>query len=189
MLLNSLSTVLLLLVCSNSLGHSLLTHCSSPSLIMYIALNLAYSPNFTQTIYSAVLLWVLPSTFDQWQHGLFPEVQWPFPFTSPPKWLCTLLPQQCLLCELISHHEVHPPLNCLYSRKLTCLISLGAKLLESSNPVYKTIASHAAPVNFLHTVHSGQVFSKILSVEYGSAGHVGNVCSRVVWLFWDVLET
>lgn len=51
-------------------------------------------------------------------------------------------------------------------------MSLGGNLLESSNPVYMAIASHMAPVIILYTVNSGQVFSKILNVEYeiGFAG-------------------
>lgn len=133
-------------------------------------------------------LWPLTSGSTALCHS---SVQWPFPFTYPPWWLCTLLPQQCLLPEPMSHHEPCPPLNCLYSSQRPRLISLGGKFPESGNPVYMTLASHTAPANISRTGHSAQVFSQILSVEYkiASACHVRNACFQVARLFWDVLET
>lgn len=160
---------------------------------MCTAPNLAHSPHFTQAIHSGSY-WcpALGTPCDLWPVAarLFPAVQpsdlFPLPIHLDDS-AHFYLNSACW----VSHHEPCPPLNCLYSRQRPSVTALGGKLPESSNPVYMTIASHTAPANILLTVHSAQVFSQILSVEYkiASVCHVRNASSQVARLFWDVLET
>lgn len=192
-----LSKVLLLLLMSSSSfsDSSLLTHCSPPSLVLCTAPNLAHSPHFTQAMHSGSY-WcpTLGTPCDLW-----PGAAWLFPAAQPSD-LSPLpihlddcahfyLNSACCVSPLVATNHVLP--WTVSTRQRSCLISLGGKLPESSNPVYMTIASHTVPANISRTVHSAQMFSQILSVEYkiASACHVWNACSQVARLFWDVLET